>query len=187
MATFIVVYHSDVVITNEIDSYEFVGMKEIFLLNEFLTHVNVVRLMRERLDLMDEGCEVRFEGRIDIGLSNGLRMKTMSPVYDENEWTTYTGVVMKSEIHMIELARMVAYNNVGDENSRSLILPAAIDEQHVECGVVLTPSLQETQDAEELPFVANNKTVLNMKHVCESVGIDDAGVTDTWFISGVDP
>jgi hypothetical protein len=62
MTTFIVVYHSDVVITNEIDSYEFVGMKEIFLLNEFLTHVNVVRLMRERLDLMDEGCEVRFEG-----------------------------------------------------------------------------------------------------------------------------
>jgi hypothetical protein len=48
MATFIVVYHSGVVITKEIDSYEFVEM-ETFLLNEFLTLANVVRLVRERL------------------------------------------------------------------------------------------------------------------------------------------
>jgi hypothetical protein len=58
-------------ITLDIGSYEFVGMKkEIFLLNEFLTLVNVVRLVRERLGWMNEGCEVRFEGRIDIGSSN---------------------------------------------------------------------------------------------------------------------
>jgi hypothetical protein len=39
-----------------------VGMKETFLLNEFLTPANVVHLVRERLDWMDECCEVRFEG-----------------------------------------------------------------------------------------------------------------------------
>jgi hypothetical protein len=72
MATFIVVYHGGMVITNEIGSYEFVGMKkETFLLNEFLSHGNVVCLVRERLGWMDEGCEVRFEGRIDIRMSNG--------------------------------------------------------------------------------------------------------------------
>jgi hypothetical protein len=72
MATFIVVYHGGMVITNEIGSYEFVGMKkETFLLNEFLSHGNVVCLVCERLGWMDEGCEVRFEGRIDIGMSNG--------------------------------------------------------------------------------------------------------------------
>jgi hypothetical protein len=50
MATFISVYHSGMVITNEIDSYEFVGTnKEIFLLNEFSTLANVVRWVRERL------------------------------------------------------------------------------------------------------------------------------------------
>jgi hypothetical protein len=66
-------------------------------------------------------------------------MKTMSPVCDENEWTTYVGVVMKSEIHGIELvARMVAWNDVGDESFRSPTLPKAVDEQHVECGVVVT-------------------------------------------------
>jgi hypothetical protein len=37
MTTFIAVYHSGVVITNEISSYEFVGMKETLLLNEFFT------------------------------------------------------------------------------------------------------------------------------------------------------
>jgi hypothetical protein len=71
MAFLIAVYHSGMVITNEIGSYEFVGMNEIFLLNEFLTLKNLVGLLRERVDWMDEGCEIRFEGRIDIGLSNG--------------------------------------------------------------------------------------------------------------------
>jgi hypothetical protein len=72
MATFIVVYRSGVVITNEIDSYEFVGMKnEIFLLNEFLTLVNVICLVREQLSWMNEGCEAWFKGRIDIRSSNG--------------------------------------------------------------------------------------------------------------------
>jgi hypothetical protein len=52
---FIAVYHGGVVITNEIGSYEFVGMKkEIFLLNEFLTLANMVHLVRERLGWMDE-------------------------------------------------------------------------------------------------------------------------------------
>jgi hypothetical protein len=36
MVTFIVVHHNGVIVTNEIGSYEFVGMKkETFLLNEF--------------------------------------------------------------------------------------------------------------------------------------------------------
>jgi hypothetical protein len=47
MTTFITVYHSGVVITNEIGSYEFVGMKETFLWNEFLTLANVICLVRE--------------------------------------------------------------------------------------------------------------------------------------------
>jgi hypothetical protein len=98
MAAFISVYHNGVVITNEIDSYEFVGMKEIFLLNEFLTLANVVRLVRDRLGWMDESCEIQFEGCIDIGSNNGSRMKTMSPVREKNEWTSYVHVVMKSDV-----------------------------------------------------------------------------------------
>jgi hypothetical protein len=99
-----------VVITNEIGSYEFVGMKkEIFLLNNFPTLTNMVCLVHEQLGWMDEGCEVWFEGRIDIGSSNGPRMKTVLAVCDEKEWTAYVGVVLKSEIHRIELvARKVA-------------------------------------------------------------------------------
>jgi hypothetical protein len=130
MATFITVYHSGVVITNEIGSYEFVGMKkETLLLNKFLTLANVVRLVRERLAWMDEDCEVRFEGQIDIGSSNGPQMETMSSVCDEKEWTSYVGVMIKSEIYGIELvARMVARNDVSDESSRSPTLPEAVDE-----------------------------------------------------------
>jgi hypothetical protein len=47
---------------------------------------------------------------------------------------------------------MVAHNDVGDESSQSPTLPEAFDEQHVECGIQLTQSSQETQDdtAEEL-------------------------------------
>jgi hypothetical protein len=86
-----------VVVNHEIGSYEFIEMKETFLLNEFSTHTNVVRLVRERLGWMNEGCEIRFEDCIDIGSSNGPRMKMISPIYDENEWITYVGVMMKSE------------------------------------------------------------------------------------------
>jgi hypothetical protein len=44
----------------------------------------------------------------------------MSPVCDEKELTAYVGVVMKLEIHGIELvARKIARNDVGDESSRS--------------------------------------------------------------------
>jgi hypothetical protein len=113
--------------------------KETFLLNENLILSNVVRLIREWLGWMDEGCEVQSEGQIDIKSSNDPRMKTMSLICDEKEWTTYVGVVMKSEIHGIEfVAGMVAQNDIGDESSRSVTLPEAVDEPHVKCGIVLT-------------------------------------------------
>jgi hypothetical protein len=184
MVTFIVVYHSSVVITNEIDSYEFIGMKKTFLLNEFLTHENLVGLVHERL-----GCHVRFEGWIDIGSSNDPRMKMMSLVYNEKDWTTYVGVVMKLEICGIELvARMVIWNDIGDESSQSPTLPETVDEQHVECDIVITQPSQETQndiDVDEPPFIASNETVLNMELVSRSVGVDDT-VANAEFISDVD-
>jgi hypothetical protein len=99
MVTFIAVYHGGVIITNEIGSYEFVVMKkETILLNNFLTLANMVHLVCEQLGWLDECCKVQFEGRIDIGSSNGPRMKTMSPVCNEKEWTAYVSVLMKSEI-----------------------------------------------------------------------------------------
>jgi hypothetical protein len=146
MTTFIAVYHSGVVITNEISSYEFVGMKETLLLNEFSPLAKVVCLVRERLGWMDEGCEVWFEGWIDIGSSNGPWMKMMLPICNE-EWTAYVGVVMKSEIHEIELIiGMVVWNDIGDKSSRSPTLPKAVDEQHVECGIV--PEAWESKSCE---------------------------------------
>jgi hypothetical protein len=108
-------------------------------------------------------------------------MKTMSLVC-RKEWTTYIGVMVKSAIRGIELvARMVARNDVCDESSWSLTLSEAVDEQHIECGVVLTQPSQETQDntdVEEPTFVANNETLLNVEPVCGSVGVGDA-VADT--------
>jgi hypothetical protein len=184
MTTFIVVYHSGVVVTNEIGSYEFIGMKETFLLNEFPTIANVVRLVLERLSWMDEGCEVRFEGQIDIGSSNGLWMMMISPVCDE-EWTAYVGVVLKQDLHAIELvAKMVARNDVGDESSRSPILLEAVDEQHIKCCILLNQPSQENQDdtTEEPPFIASNETV---EHICRSVGVGDS--SRLGFILGVDP
>jgi hypothetical protein len=169
MAFLIAVYHSGMVITNEIGSYEFVGMNEIFLLNEFLTLKNLVGLLRERLDWMDEGCEIRFEGRIDIGLSNGPQMKTMALVCNEKEWTTYVGVTMKSEIHGIEfVVRMVGQNDVGDESSWSSTLPEVVDEQDIKYGIVLMQLSQETQDhtgTDEPLFVGSNEIILNMEPI----------------------
>jgi hypothetical protein len=50
MTTLIAVYHSGTIKMNNIDSYEFVGMKkENFLLIEFSTLDNLVDLVREWL------------------------------------------------------------------------------------------------------------------------------------------
>jgi hypothetical protein len=68
MATLIAVCHSGLVITNEIASYEFVGINETFL-NEFVTLENLVGLVLEWLGWMDDGCEVH---RIDIGQAMAL-------------------------------------------------------------------------------------------------------------------
>jgi hypothetical protein len=63
----------------------------------------------------------------------------ISLVCNETEWTSYVRVVMKSEIRGIELvARMVGRNDAGDESSWSATLPEVINEQDVECSVVLT-------------------------------------------------
>jgi hypothetical protein len=95
--------------------------------------------------LMDEGFEVWFKGRIDIGLSNGPQMKMMLPVCNEKKWTMYVRVVMKLEIRGIELvARMVSQNDVGDKSSRSPMLTEVVDEQGLECGIVLMQSSQES-------------------------------------------
>jgi hypothetical protein len=54
--------------------------------------------------------------------------------------------------------------------------------------VLIQPS-QETQDdtdVDEPPFVASNKTVLNVEPISASVGVGDV-VADVGFISGVDP
>jgi hypothetical protein len=40
---------------------------------------------------------------------------------------------------------MVTRNDVGDKSSQLPTLPEVVDEQHVECGVMLTQPLQETQ------------------------------------------
>jgi hypothetical protein len=78
MTTLIAVYHNGTMIMNKIGSYEFVGMKkEFFLLIEFLTLDNLVGLVRERLGWMDENFDVRLEGQIDVGSSNGTQMKTL--------------------------------------------------------------------------------------------------------------
>jgi hypothetical protein len=60
-------------------------------------------------------------------------------------------------------------------------LPDVVNGQHVECGVVLTQSSQETQDAtdiDESPFIASNEIVLNVEPIYGSVHVGDdvAGV-----------
>jgi hypothetical protein len=69
----------------------------------------------------------------------------MSPVCNEKEWPMYVRVVIKLEIHRIELvARMVGQDDIDDESSRLPTLSDAVDEQHVECDVVLMQPSQET-------------------------------------------
>jgi hypothetical protein len=101
----------------------------------------------------------------------------------------YVRVMMKSEIHRIELVtRMVGRNDLGDKSYLSPTLLEAVDEQDVECDVVLTQLSQETQDdtnADELLLLVVMK-VLNVELISKSVGVGDV-VADAKMILGVDP
>jgi hypothetical protein len=102
----------------------------------------------------------------------------------------YVRVMMKLEIRGIELvARMVDQNDVGDESYQSSMLPEAVDEQGIKCGIVLTQPTQESQcdaDADEPPFIGSNKTMLNVEPFLGSVYVGDV-VANVGMISGVDP
>jgi hypothetical protein len=85
---------------------------------------------------------------------------------------------------------MVGQNNVGDKSSRSPTLSEAVDEQDVECGIVLTQPLQETHDDSDAdeppPFIASNETMLNVEPISGSVGVGVV-VADVGMILCVDP
>jgi hypothetical protein len=84
---------------------------------------------------------------------------------------------------------MVGRKDVGDESSRSPTLSKAVDEQGVECDIVLMQPSQESQDGtdvDEPPFVDLNETVVNMEPVLGSVGVGDV-VVGVGMISCVDP
>jgi hypothetical protein len=155
-----------------------------------LTLENLAGLVREWLGWMGEGYEFWFEDRIDIGSSNGPQMKTISPVCNEKEWTTYVRVGMKLEIHGIELiVRMVGRNDGGDESilGRQRCQKRLMSRTY---GVVLTQPSQESHDDtdvdEEPSFISSNEIVLNVKPVLESVGVSD-DIADMGIISSVDP
>jgi hypothetical protein len=168
MAIVLAVYHSGSVETNDIGSHEFVGMKkEIFWLKECLTLANVGGLVRECLNWLEENCDVRFEGRCDIGSSNGPRIKVMGLVCTEKDWETYVEVVTKFEVHGLELvATRVEQNVVCDECSRLPMLPEVVDEHAIECPIPLTQPSQASVGegvADDPPCVGSNEAVMNME------------------------
>jgi hypothetical protein len=65
-------------------------------------------------------------------------------------------------------------------------LPEVVDEQGVECGIMLMqPSQESDTDAIESPFVSSNETMVNVELVSGSVGVGDVA-TDVRMILGVD-
>jgi hypothetical protein len=71
---------------------------------------------------------------------------------------------------------MVSRNDVSDKSSQSPTLPEAIDEQHIECDIVLTQPSQKTHDdtdVEETSFVVSNKTMLNVEPICRTWNLNE--------------
>jgi hypothetical protein len=136
---------------------------------------------------MDENFDVRLEDQIDVGLSNGPWMKMMLAMCNE-EWTSYVGVVMESEIHGIELvAARVGRNIICDKSSRSPMMSKAVDGGPIKCAVVLTQPWQVLDDegiADEPPFDGSNEMVHTIEPLLGSVHdvVDEAG-----RIAEVDP
>ncbi|TVU47101.1 hypothetical protein EJB05_06682, partial [Eragrostis curvula] len=86
MAKCVRVHHGGSIVRTEDGSVDFVGMREyVFLFVETPTLCIVASRVRQRLGWIEEGVKLDFEGRIDVGSSNGPHMKIMAPVGSEEE------------------------------------------------------------------------------------------------------
>ncbi|XP_062192984.1 uncharacterized protein LOC133896404 [Phragmites australis] len=59
--------------------------------------------MKERLRWTEQGVDVSFEGRIDVGSSNGPRIKMKPPIGYDSEWKAYVKIVMDSKVRVMDL------------------------------------------------------------------------------------
>ncbi|TVT97098.1 hypothetical protein EJB05_57669, partial [Eragrostis curvula] len=116
MAKCVRVHHGGSIVRTEDGSVDFVGMREdVFLFVETPTLCIVASRVRQCLGWIEEGVKLDFEGRIDVGSSNGPRMKIMAPVGSEEEWQAYVEIVMNSEVRALDLVvrKVVVDGGVG--------------------------------------------------------------------------
>ena len=99
------------------DSVEFMGMQEFSVLfGESMSLNCLASRVKGRLGQGEE-VDVSFEGRIDVGSSNGPCIKMMAPIGSESEWEAYIKIVMESEVRVIDMVvQKVVESSFSDGN-----------------------------------------------------------------------
>ena len=77
--------HGGDVLRSENDNVYFENMVEdVMLFNSSPTFANLVDRVKERLHC--QGVSVTLDGVVDVGSSNGPRVKRMAPISTERDW-----------------------------------------------------------------------------------------------------
>ena len=103
MARFMRLHYGGSVVRTRNDSVKFVGMQEFSMLFSESSSLNcLASRVKDRLG-WGKKVDVSFEGRIDVGSSNGPCIKMMAPIGSESEWEAYIKIVMESEVRVIDV------------------------------------------------------------------------------------
>ncbi|CAN6348218.1 unnamed protein product [Urochloa humidicola] len=104
MDKLVTLFHGGTVKENELGGCEFENMQRLPLLFSVRpTYSAIVHRMKERLMWTSEHEHLLIQGVIDVGSSNGPRIKRLISISGEDEWENYMAVVMASEVRALDL------------------------------------------------------------------------------------
>ncbi|CAN6228060.1 unnamed protein product [Urochloa humidicola] len=104
MDKLVTLFHGGTVKENELGGFEFENMHRLPLLfSARPMYSAIVDRVKERLMWTSEHVDVVIQGVIDVGSSNGPRIKRLISISGQDEWENYMAVVMASEVRALDL------------------------------------------------------------------------------------
>jgi hypothetical protein len=120
-------HHGGCVVRTRDDSLQFEDMsEELLIFSESPSLSQLVEALKERLRWNVVDMHVQLEGVIDVGSSNGPRIKRLLKISTEAEWNNYKAVVLSSEVRSLDLVVSKESGVGNDHNEACPTSPARI-------------------------------------------------------------
>jgi hypothetical protein len=109
-------HHGGRIVRTRDDSVQFEDMfEDVLIFSESPTLTQLVDRVKVRLGWSKGDVHAHFQGVIDVGSSQGPRIKRLLKITSESEWSDYKSVVLASEVRCLDVVISKEYG-LGTEN-----------------------------------------------------------------------